>query len=329
MAYSQGGLIEASDYNGFNGGSSGANVSGQINTVWGIGNGNAGYGQTTGANVAVGNTVTATEWATLINNLNNARKHQAGGSYTNLTAPVAGNKVDYISTLSSRLTDAYTNRLNFNSTRGTTITGSDDITSYSVGATTALNRNRTATITFSSTDKARYFFNAGGALSFFCTAVDNASTNRSNALQACIGILPSSGLQYMQNVGAYDNGGSYLYTTRNLNLGYYNAPTGWWAGAGSMAIYYNVGVYSTTYAQIVCDNGTSTTSGNATSPDTTRGANNNIIRIRLNMYGPADDIYGGSINITVTCRVDIKPPETTYLTDSWSTPTITWSETSQ
>jgi hypothetical protein len=311
MTYSVGGLIEASDYNLFNGGSSGVSVSGQLNSVWGIGNGTNGYGQTTGANVSVGNNVTASQWATLINNLNNARKHQAGGGYTNLTAPVTGNRVDYISTLSSRLTDAYTNRLSFTGS-GTTITGSNDtITWGQVLDNQEFNTSRTATITFGSSDQARYFFNAGGALSFFCSATNISGTSRSNALQACIGIAPSSGLQYISTFGANDNLGPLNYTSRNLNRGYYQAEFGNYL---ELATFYNTAPYGTTYAQIAYDAGSS---------DTTRGSKGNIIRFRLYMYAPTDP-GGGTIEISTTLRVDILPPSTTYLSNSWGTPSITW-----
>lgn len=312
MSYAQGNLIEASDYNGLNGGSSGASVSGQLNSVWGIGTGTNGYGQTTGANVSIGNTVTASQWATLINNLNNARKHQAGAGYTNLTAPVAGNRVDYLSTLSSRLTDAFTNKLNFNSTRGTTITGSNDTYTYPQALDTQdFNTSRTATITFGSSDQARYFFNAGGALSFFCSATDIAGTNRSNALASVIGIAPSTGLQYISTLGANDNSGPLNYTSRDLAKGYYQSVFGTWT---ALAILYNTAPYGSTYAQIVYDAGSS---------DTTRGSKGNIVRFRLNMYAPADT-GGGTIEISTTLRVDILPPETTYLSNSWGTPSITW-----
>ena len=32
--------------------------------------------------------------------------------------------------------------------------------------------------------------------------------------------------------------------------------------------------------------------------------------------------FNESVNVTVTHRVDIIPPESTYLTNSWGTPTI-------
>ena len=46
MTYTAGQLVQAADYNGFVGGNA-ANVSGQLNTILGLGYGNAGYGQPT------------------------------------------------------------------------------------------------------------------------------------------------------------------------------------------------------------------------------------------------------------------------------------------
>jgi hypothetical protein len=314
MTYALGGLIQATDYNNF------INDTNKLNTYWGQGTGDAGYGQTAVGTVAVGNTVTATQWASLLNSLNNARKHQQYGSYTPLTVPVAGNRVDFISALSNTITDGY----NFRLSRwylGTTITGTNDVqnTFYAPGQSGTIydyqefNTNRTATVTFSSSDAARYFFNAGGYLSLYISAADNAGTNRSNALQSCIGAGATSGLRYIQEFAYTTNSGPYNYTSRDTNWGYYDNVYGTW---NALAILYAGSPYGTTYCQIVVDAG---------SNDTTRGSKGNIVRFRVNMYAPADSPYGGNINITTTFRVDITPPSTTFLTDSWGTPTISWS----
>ena len=73
MTYSVGGIIQATDYNGFVSTTSGANV----NDVWGTGTGDKGWGQTALSTVSVGGIVTATNWASLVNNLS------AAGSQTN------------------------------------------------------------------------------------------------------------------------------------------------------------------------------------------------------------------------------------------------------
>jgi hypothetical protein len=60
------------------------------------------------------------------------------------------------------------------------------------------------------------------------------------------------------------------------------------------------------------------------SSDTTNGANGNQVVFRLQMAAAADDAFGGSINLNVSVRADIVFPSTTYLTNVWGTPTISF-----
>jgi hypothetical protein len=185
MSYAQGGLIEATDYNNLTGGSAASSTANKLNTVWSTGSGSAGYGQTAVANVSVSSTVTATQWATLINALNNSRLHQSG-SGTGITAPVAGNRIDFLSTLQSSIDTAYSSRLNFNA-NSATITNSGSLSAYSAwtssSTTNTLTRAFGARVTFASADGARYFFNAGGRLKFNVSAVNNGgAASRSEQL---------------------------------------------------------------------------------------------------------------------------------------------------
>ena len=75
MAYSSGGLIEATDYNGFVSTTSGANV----NNVWSTGSTDSGWGQSALATVAAAGSITATQWASLVNTI------ASMGSQTNTT----------------------------------------------------------------------------------------------------------------------------------------------------------------------------------------------------------------------------------------------------
>jgi len=94
MSYSQGGLIEATDYNGF---------VASVNALWGTGSGDSGYGQsTTLSTVSVSNTVTATQWATLISRLDSMRQHQSGVA-TGIGQPTTGDTIEYINTLSTEM----------------------------------------------------------------------------------------------------------------------------------------------------------------------------------------------------------------------------------
>ena len=166
MSYSQGGLIAATDYNNFLTGSN------QLNTVWGTGTGNAGYGQTALTQVSAGGTVTAAQWASLINTLNSALTHQSG-SGSGLSAPTAGNTIAFQSTLATNINTAYTNRLNANA-RGTTVTGGNFASNPTATAGATYNGTvSTRTVTFASGDAARYFFNAGGRLNYVISSVTN------------------------------------------------------------------------------------------------------------------------------------------------------------
>ena len=107
MAYEAGGLISATDYNTLiNGGN-------KFNTTWSVGTGDAGYGQTAVTTKTAGDTVSATEWASVINKLNIVRTHQTGAG-TGVAAVVSGDIVAYQLGVDDGIDLAYTNRLTFN-----------------------------------------------------------------------------------------------------------------------------------------------------------------------------------------------------------------------
>jgi hypothetical protein len=310
MSYTSGGLIEASDFNTRNGAAA-ANVSGRINTVWSTGNGNAGYGQAAGANVSVGGTVNASNWATLINNLNAARKHQSASGYSNLTVPTSGSTISVNSSLDTTLTAAYTNRLTA-ALNGTTITGTSDNWNPSAGATSNMDANRFATITWSTADSARYFFNAGGKINYIVSAVDNAGTARSQSIRDLVNNMGG-----ISNFAAYTNSGRTgtggTISVNQTNYGYWNMLT---PGGVNIVKADAAAPYATHFTQI---------SSYVNTPlDTTNGANGRILTLYTRLYAPADDVHGGVINVSVTTRVDIIPPSTVHLSNTWGTPTITY-----
>ena len=102
MAYTAGSTILAADYNGFVNDTVGANV----NAIW-----NSAYGQTALATVSATNTVTATQWASLVNTITNMAGHQPT-TITARTAPVTGNTISILSALNTDITNCYTNRFN-------------------------------------------------------------------------------------------------------------------------------------------------------------------------------------------------------------------------
>jgi hypothetical protein len=106
MTYSSGGLIQATDYNTFAG-----NTTAGLNRVWSTGAGDAGWGQTDIATVATSGTVTATQWATIVNNLATSGT-QTSTTLTSRTAPVTGNIIGILANVSTDITSVTTNRGN-------------------------------------------------------------------------------------------------------------------------------------------------------------------------------------------------------------------------
>jgi len=302
MAYSQGGLIEATDYNNL------INGTNQLNTVWAVGNGDAGYGQTAITTVAATNTVTAAQWATLINTLNGVRTHQSG-SGSGISAVTAGQTINHLSTLQTQVNSAYTNRGAFVA-QGSTTTGTNDTTNPSAGATSAFSYFRDTNVNFSSANAARYFFNAGGQINFVCSATSNDGSSRSTTLRDMINQAGGlTGFRNTSNLGRAGTGGtaSQITTFGYRNL-VFNSPT-------NLVDIDVAGTYSAHNVLIQAF---------ANNSDTTNGSITTSIAFRLFMSANADDAFGGSINLNVTVRADIVFPSTAHLTNVWGTPSITF-----
>lgn len=311
MTYSSGGRIAATDYNIL------INASNKLNTVWGTGTGNAGYGQTAVSAVSASTLVTATQWTSLLNALNNALTHQSGTGH-GITAATTGTKVTYRSTLSTSIDTAYTNRLTKNS-QGTTVTGTVFTTAWADASTSATaSASWGARATFSSADAARYFFNCGGALTFNCGA-SGSSTARSTAITNMAGYLGGvSQFGSSGNGGRLGTGGT---ATTTPAVGYWGTVN----FATAMNVYNLVSVTSTT-ASYTSDTGIVQVqvAGSAGSYgaigtyvdfyiilSSTSGANAGSLSF--------DDSWSNSI----TRSIDIIYPELSYLSNSWGTVSIT------
>lgn len=317
MAYSQGGLIEATDYNNIIG-TSPSSVTNKLNTVWSVGSGSAGYGQTAISAVTVGSTVTATQWATLINTLNSALTHQSG-SGSGISAVTAGQTINYLSTLTTNITTSYTNRLNFAS-NSAVVAGSNQSTAWTSGTTSAtVSRSFGVRAAFASADQARYFFNSGGRLKLNTSGTQNASTSaRTNEIISLLGFLGG-----VQTFGANTNGGRAgtggTVGTNDTDKGYYTSTYN--SNVTIVSITSTVTAYTSDTGSIVVNvNGT-------------KGSNNdnglNVdFWINLNSTagsnGPGgtysfDDAFG----VNVLCSIDVSYPETTNLSNTWGAVTIT------
>lgn len=322
MAYSQGGIIAATDYNGFVG-TSPSSTANQINTIWAVGNGQYGYGQTALAQVSTSGTVTAAQWASAINSLNSIKTHQTG-SGTGIGAPTAGSLVSYLSTFSSSISTAYTNHLLFNS-QGTTVTGSNFAGTISdTNSQGAYTQTFTRTITFSSGDAARYFFNAGGQLNFVVSsATNNDSTSRSGDMVTLAATNLGGFTAFRATTGGGRTGSGGTLNTNATGVGYYNLTTTPQTLVGITST--TSGYTSDTATLTVQSNGAQGSNGDVGSVITfvlslTSAARPTLTAPTWAGVGTAptvNTVVNDTINVTVNHRIDIIPPETTNLTSSW------------
>lgn len=299
MAYAQGGLIAAADYNNF------LNGTNQLNTVWSTGSGAVGYGQTALSQVSASGTVTAAQWATLINTLNSVRTHQTGAG-SGISAVTAGTTINYLSTLATQVNNAYSGAASY-ATQGATTTGTNFTTAIS--GTTGINTYIDRFVTFSSAQAARYFFNSGGQLNLVLTTSGSNATGSSSSFGRLITGLGGIGIKASSNTGRTGTG--ITLVTNNTAFGYYNnvfnTPT------TLVAVTDTTAAYTADTANIQMYYGGT--------DDTTNGAKGSVIGFRI-AYNIADHTWDDTLGITLNSRVDIVSPETTNLTNVWGTPTI-------
>jgi hypothetical protein len=307
MTHATGGLIQAADYNTFKD---------QLNTIWGTGNGAAGYGQTPVPAVAANNIIYASEWATLISTLNKARTHQTG-SGSGITAPVTGELISFTSrpTLAAQISSAVSSASAFGS-QGATTVGTNSTWAISAAATGAQNGFKDTNVTFASADQARYFFNCGGQINFVCSATDNAGTTRSQSLRDTINAAGGV-VAFRNTTNGGRSGAGGIVVNNNTNFGYRTA--GYGVATTLVTSTDSNALYSGYQATISVFNQDATT---------TNGANGASFAFRLVIIASADDVFGGAINLTVNTRADIVYPESTNLTtNSWGIPTISFDYT--
>jgi hypothetical protein len=310
MTYAQYGLIQASDYNTFVGSNPSATIN-RLNTVWATGSGFAGYGQTSLGQVSVGGLVAASNWASLVNTTGAAALHQSS-SITSITAPAAGDKITYLSALPANLTTIYNNKLNCVSQAGTVPT------TATAGAWSQF-VTFTHTVTFASGDAARYFFNSGGQLKITCyapsgTPVDNVLNTLTSQVGTVVLSSPTSGAATISGVsynGITKIGGGGNTPTLLPNVGYYALTT------SNQQVFYQKTQSGSSYylntnvtINISCPLG----------PQGSNGDRGNVIQI-ITVF---DEVPGTKpVSAGSATTVTVVQSETTNITNTWGTPTVT------
>lgn len=317
MAYSSGGLIEASDFNTFGwGGSSGTYRTGTNNlaVVLGVGTGTYGYGQSVAGldSVAAGGTVTATQWSTLVTGMNKCLNHQGGAPLSPTPAITAGNTITHEADLSSSIDSIVTNRLTAGSV-GTTVTGSVFTYNWVVANQTAAASNtQNRTVTFASANQARYFFNAGGKINIDWYTANGSDTAREISIRDMIDTEFNNlnNFGYTSNSGRGGTGGT--LNTNATSIGYYDLTT---TNQNLVKITSNNAGYTADTIELGVKTDAVDSQGS--------GDRGRILTFRFYAYtGPRSLAFNQAINMNLNMRIDIIPPETTYLSNSWGSITI-------
>lgn len=328
MTYTVGGLIEATDYNGFV-----SNSANNINAVWSTGSGDKGWGQTAINTVSVGGTVTATQWATLVANLATAGQ-QTNSTLTSRTQPVAGNTIAILANVATdinTITGARGNAAASGTTIGT-FTGTTSKTTATGSGTAAWTITFTHTITFADANSARYFFNAGGLakIMFGKTSTGTDHDPDWNQLAGWCGNVFLGG--YINGAAQSIAGTTYTGTTRIGGSG------GTQTTLATTTGFYQLTTTPVTIFQL--NNSTSPYTAEFIRVNASVNANASPTVITLTTVwsddgtsaaGTTSNISGGTgqgspataISVDApTTLVNLIPPSTTYLSQTWGTPTI-------
>lgn len=314
MAYILGDPVLDSHYNNF---------ASQVNSVWGAGTGDSGYGQSTVIpTVSAGQAITAAQWATLLARISTSASHQ-GSTLTPITTPTVGTPIRALSALQTNITTITTNR------RNAAASGSD-ITAGGVGQRTTGWKNEISmayTIAFANASAARYFFNAGGQIRMsFSRSGGSAHAKNSDwtsLCSACGTLVMTNGAGASTIAGTTYHGfnrigGSGVPASLNTSRGYYDLTT-------VNQLYFRQNSTNVTYLY--------------------GGTGNRIqVECRGNTAAPAPVVYvtvrfiDGSPDTSIPSSLDVvdgtlrttlllRQPSATHLAASWGSPTISVSVT--
>jgi hypothetical protein len=315
MTYAQGALIDAADYNNLIGTNTSVSTS-TFHAVWAWGSGSRGYGQTPISSVTTGTTVTATQWATLVNNVNNANLH-IRNTTSGLTANTAGQVIGHSGGLPTIITWQNQDRLLFASNSAAT-TNVGALTAYAAwtSATTSSTLTRAFGVRASfvnGADAARFFFNAGGRMKFNITATADAVA-RSVAAKALLDNMGGIAL-FAANTNGGRTGTGGTATTNNTALGYYTSTF----NANTTV----VAVTSTT-TSYTADTGTIAVKPGGSQGSFNGNGDNIEFWATLNSTAGAGALsFNDSLSLTVTATLDISWPETTNISNTWGAVTVT------
>jgi hypothetical protein len=258
------------------------------------------------------------------------------GAHTNTaitarSAPTTGATINILAAVNTDLTNIFNNRYNAVSV-GTQFTGWTGTNSYTAGRGSsggaAWSMVFTNVVTWTSAAAAQYFFNAGGLINIRTSKTSTGATGDpewNDLANTLMGTIRISGIGTAHTIA----GASYTGTTQiGGAAATVSTSTGWdalVAGAASTQVYLryaDTAPYTNNYIQVFLQK-------NAASTALTITANWVANDSNVPPVGGTDPVSGGTAASgatpgTAPCTiVTYFPPETTNLSNTWGTPTIT------
>lgn len=301
MAYVQGGLIEAVDFNTFRS---------QLQNVYGVGFGDSGYGQTAiNVPTVVGGSAEAVksiEWTALRDAIEVCDLHQQN-VLSALVPPTADLAPNAVITTHDGVSDPFdVPQMLTNITSNALVVGPASTSIFVSRSSQTITNTWTNTaftvvdLDFPTADAARYFFNSGGEIIIRASFTPNGTTPQNLSWQA---MLNNSGSVVMNHNTTDNPGGS---TGTPSAVGYYGLPNStpfsllFTASPpnGGGTYYYGANTYQI-LARVVNVNGAN-------------GDNGSTIRLRIDLddnFSGGSDVVDGELTIEIDER-----RATTYLT---------------
>jgi len=303
MAYTTGDTIEATHYNGF---------ATSVNALWGTGSSNRGIGQgTTVAAVSAGNTVTATQWSTLLDRIRSLSDHygQDGGiTIDEVANPSAGNTISAFSTLAADIGTLDAAQIAVGSVAAgysAAVTDTAVVSGTFTGTIT-----QTDTLTFSSANAMRYFFNAGGRVYVSWSLSGGTSDSKYDNWAA---LATACGTYYIYNTTSGKSGGSGTPDTNLTNEGF------WDMNATPTLVFKQLedsAPYTASYIQLTTNlNAAAGSSTIITLKSEWVDAAADQTSYNKNIYNVLDQVDGSK-----TTTFSYEAPATTYISATWGTP---------
>lgn len=306
MAYVVGDIISAADINGFI-----STNTDDVNAIYSTGSGDSGYGQTALTTVTVGSLVAASDWTSLLTAISKIAAHQ-GTTITSRTNPGVGDIISIFNNVQTDITSCTTNRRNAASQAGTSATTGTNTADWSNLLTF------TCTVTFSSANAARYYFNAGGQI-----GISASHTTLANKIDALISdICSDMGTVWLSSGSCTLGGISYTGTTK-VGGSY---PAGATITTGTS--FYSTGDMIVQLGDLPYSGGIPVDSVNYTA--------GTFIKVAVAVSGAIvtftvtlDEVPNGAVvTQDTTVTVTLRPPSAAQLpTNSWGTPSVSITST--